>query len=176
MLPGLNESHVTQIFKGPFDKRICFFKTGRTSGLTCGGFSHIKSYVRTELPVNSQNETPRQRNTLEYVFVSSYRAWGSRKMETFSQEGDAGAWLLDPFGALAGLIWGTSGAGSCYVTPIRELMTDIGKHMKGVQVSLPNWEPEPTFNFSTNFVPWFVDEPYTLPAWVSPAELEWERL
>lgn len=145
---------------------------GRTSGITCGDFSHIKSYVRTEMPANSQDELPPPRNTLEHVFVSSQRAWNYREMRHFSQEGDAGAWLLDFEGALAGLIWGNSGVGACYVTPISELMTDIGKHLRGVQVLLPNWEPLPTYILSTDLVPWFVDEPYTLPCWVSPYELD----
>ena len=127
------------------------------------------------MPANSQDESPPPRNTLEHVFVCSHRPEHRRTTKYFSEEGDAGAWLVDFDEALVGLIWGVSGAGACYVTPIRELMTDIGKHMSGVQVLLPNWEPLQACSLSTDLVPWFVDEPYTLPCWVSPVVLEQER-
>lgn len=168
MLSGLYEIYINRIFKEPFDKSTAFFKTGCTSGVTCGDFSHIKSYVRTKMPPNSQNETPPPRNTLEFVFVNLNRVFMRESKEPFFREGDAGAWLLDRYGALTGLMWGTSGAGACYVTPISDVLSDIAKHT-GMDVSVaeywsvPGYEPEDRFIFRACAVPWLVDEPYTLP-------------
>lgn len=65
------------------------------------------------------------------------RAKGSNfaNVGDFADVGDAGAWVLSSQG-LIGMIWGTSGAGSVYVTPIQVLIDDIEK-MTGMRVSFP---------------------------------------
>ena len=107
---------------------------------------------------------------MEHVFVTlnPNHPWDEINKQPFSQDGDARSWLLSLAGNLAGLVWGTSGAGASYVTPVSELMADIAKNT-GMEVSLPeyasvpDYEPEFRWFLQACAVPWLVDEPYTSP-------------
>jgi hypothetical protein len=96
-----------------------YFKTGRTTGLTIGTYSHIQSYVEISLPFNSNDAKPPKRVTDEHVIVCP------GENGVFSDDGDSGAWLLDRYGYLSALIWGSNSKDHCYATPISLIMEDI---------------------------------------------------
>lgn len=92
---------------------------GNVSGATCGRYNHIKSNVFW----NDQTHP-----TAEHVICG--------RLSTFGQCGDSGAFVLDHFGRLVGmLVAGQSKEGWGYVTPIEAVFADI-ERKTGCEVSL----------------------------------------
>ena len=95
-------------------------KTGYSSGTTYGRLSHIKH--DWNLPGNGSL-------TSEYVVVS-------HKGRPFAFKGDSGAFVLNQYGKLAGLlVAGQEELGTAYVTPIIEVIPDI-QEVTGHEVAL----------------------------------------
>ncbi|KAH0551620.1 hypothetical protein GP486_007161 [Trichoglossum hirsutum] len=98
-------------------------KAGSKTNTTYGRISHIKHDCN--LPGNESATT-----TSEYVVVGLEGA-------AFGSKGDSGAFVLNSYGRLAGLlIAGQEALGTVYVTPIEEVMRDMEK-VTGCLVTLP---------------------------------------
>ena len=96
-------------------------KVGRTTNLTTGRFSFIKSHCR--LP-DSPHETK------EHVFCSVHAV--------FSDHGDSGAWVFNENGNLGGmLVGGHEQQTWTYVTPMTKIFEDIERQL-GCKVMLPD--------------------------------------
>jgi hypothetical protein len=96
-------------------------KAGYLSGTTYGRHSHIKHDCN--LPGNSSL-------TSEFVVVG-------HKGRPFALKGDSGAFVLNSYGKLVGLlIAGQEELNTAYVTPMTEVMRDI-QQVTGHQVTLP---------------------------------------
>lgn len=121
---------ITHLSAGDLRSENEVFKIGRTTGLTCDKFHAIDPYVAITMPPNSENEAPPKRVSTECSFVVDYPT-----EDEFSVDGDSGAWVMGREGVLVGMIWGRGGTGSCYVTPIAEILRDIEATM-GVNVAL----------------------------------------
>lgn len=124
----LNKNNLVQSFVDWRASTKRFFKTGRSSGLTMGTYSHIQSHIEIPLPPNS-DDWPRKRVTEENVVLS-----GDPKVH-FNEDGDSGSWLISSLGELVGMIWGAGENGQCYFTPIRLVLEDI-ERVTGLQVEL----------------------------------------
>ena len=110
------------------------FKVGRSTGLTVGHYSHVKSDVNLSLPLNDSDErdaVPRRRLTQEHVIVTE----DPRNGEQFSRSGDAGSWVCDCWGTLIGMLLGSSASSVSYFTPIRLIVEDI-EERTGMKVEL----------------------------------------
>ena len=110
-----------------------FFKIGRTTALTEGRYSHTDSAVKPPLPLNSSHkkEDKPSRSSCEHAFVIT----GGQPGQQFSRGGDAGSWVFDENGFLAGMIWGSSAGNASYVTPIGLIVADI-EERTGMRVEL----------------------------------------
>ena len=83
-------------------------KFGRTTGLTTGRFSFIKSQVLlSDYPCK----------TTEHVFCSPHGL--------FSNFGDPGAWVFDEMGDLGGMVVGGHLQQWSFVTPLIRIFEDI---------------------------------------------------
>ena len=125
-----DRDRITSISAGNLRNPNKVFKVGRTTGFTCGQFSEIDPLVKIKMPSNSENEAPPERLSTECCFVVARPT-----KDEFSEDGDSGAWVMSREGVLVGMLWGRGGTGSCYVTPIAEILRDIETTM-GVNVAL----------------------------------------
>lgn len=115
ILPGDVIWQVGQLVR--YEKVMVF---GNVSGPKRGEYSHIKSNVLLE----GQTQP-----TKEHVICG--------RSSHFGGFGDSGAFVLDKFGRLVGmLVAGHLGEGWRYITPIKALFADIQRRT-GCEVSLP---------------------------------------
>lgn len=119
------QDRVTHLSAGDLRNEDAVFKICPTIGLTFGKFHCIDSYVEMTMPANAESQKPPKRASTECCFVASFPT-----KDEFSEAGDSGTWVMGRDVVLLGMIWGRSGAGSCYVTSIAEILRDI-------QVNLP---------------------------------------
>jgi len=96
-------------------------KVGRTTNVTYGYVSHIESECK--LPGNPTTST-------EFAITGL-------KGTLFSDKGDSGAFVLNEFGQLVGMIVGGGILGETFVTPIQEVTADI-MEMTGYSVHMLN--------------------------------------
>ena len=100
------------------------FKVARTTGLTVGTIDRLASYVKVIRQSNDKQKAP-IRTTLELFAV---RGGYNRP---FNKAGDSGAWILDQYANLAGLLWGgCEKSNHGYFTPIQLVFDDIEKHTR----------------------------------------------
>ena len=116
------KTHVEDISAIPLYSGLEVFKVARTTGLTVGTIDRLASYVKVIRQSNIKHQAP-IRTTLELHAVRG----GYNRL--FNKAGDSGAWILDIFGHLAGLLWGgCEKSNHGYFTPIQLVIDDIEKY------------------------------------------------
>ena len=96
------------------------YKRGRTTGLTCGEFSHINPRVN-----------------LDGKVVAAWQVVGFGEND-FCRPGDSGSFIIDSEGQWCALLFACpyTHRGDAYVLPVDQLIEDI-EYITGGTVSLP---------------------------------------
>lgn len=106
------------------------FKIGRTTTLTQGKYSGLRSVIQPSGEVNHIPE-PKSHKTTENVIMGLHG-------KPFAERGDSGAAIFDLAGCFAGLLFGGNDqTGATYFTPWPTLVADIKKITGASDVRIP---------------------------------------
>ena len=112
------------------------FKIGRTTGLTFGEFSAIESDVVVSLPLNDSRLPSVQRTSREWVMTAGKNPVRHERAN-FCEPGDSGSFVVDRYGGLVGMVWGSNDRGGhAYFTHIGMIVDDI-ENVTGMKVKMP---------------------------------------
>ena len=120
----------------PISDEIDVFKWGRTTHLTRGRY---RGSEQSETKLWARDA---QGNKVECIRPDSVVV-GMGYDTIFSRGGDAGAFVVDRFGSLVGLVWGANdNTGVTYVMQVDDLFEDIKRMTGAIEVRLPAYSKD----------------------------------
>ncbi|KAI9680688.1 MAG: hypothetical protein M1817_004128 [Caeruleum heppii] len=123
-LPSTDTIHYTNDLTSGLGVR----KKGRRTGITEGFVNPIPSLVRFP---NNLDDDRKSIVTNEWLILSPSSA------ESFAEQGDSGAFVVDYIGMLAGMVLGGADGGFVYATAIERVFEDVRARTGAVEVDLP---------------------------------------